>query len=126
MKTKISLNPLSGKTDGGCDPRELHHDAYPTVWDQMLFLPSAYSIDVLLKAVAENHSASSCSPDDVAKIRGRCSRPAGQCSFEAALLMGEHGRDRCFLVQPRNHPGFTLPTDLAGVVPATYDDHGQT
>src|SRR5438093_7733382 len=63
------------------------------------------------------------SPDDVLRIRGATAVvPRGNVLFEAALFMGKHGRDRCFLVQPRAHPAFTLPTDLAGIIPATYDE----
>jgi hypothetical protein len=47
---------------------------------------------------------------------------AGNVVFEAALFIAKHGRDRCFIVQPRNHPAFDSLRDLDGITPATYDE----
>jgi predicted nucleotide-binding protein len=39
------------------------------------------------------------SPDDVSTIRGTTAVvPRGNVIFEAALFIGKHGRDRCFIV----------------------------
>jgi predicted nucleotide-binding protein len=125
MKPRIFIgSSVEGKPIADAIQSNFTHDAYPTVWDQNIFLPSSYPIDSLLKAVA-NHDFGILvlSPDDVSKIRGETSVvPRGNVVFEAALFMGKHGRDRCFLVQPRNNPAFARPTDLEGIIPASYDE----
>lgn len=125
MKPRIFIgSSLEGKPIADAIQANFTYEAYPTVWDQMIFQPSSYPLDSLLNAVAENDfGILVLSPDDVLKIRGATTVvPRGNVLFEAALFMGKHGRDRCFLVQPRNHLAFTLPTDLDGIVPATYDE----
>ena len=86
--------------------------------------PRAYPLDSLLKAVVDHDfGILVLSPDDVSRIRGATAVvPRGNVVFEAALFMGKHGRDRCFLVQPRDHPAFARPTDLEGIIAATYDE----
>ena len=81
-------------------------------------------LESLFKAVVENDFGILVfSPDDVSTIRGTTAVvPRGNVIFEAALFIGKHGRDRCFVVQPRNRPAFELPTDLQGLIPATYDE----
>jgi len=125
MKPKIFIgSSVEGKPIADLIQANFTHDAYPTVWDQMVFPPSSYPLDSLLKAIAaHDFGILVLSPDDVSKIRGITAVvPRGNVLFEAALFMGKHGRDRCFLVQPRDHPAFSLPTDLEGLIPATYDE----
>lgn len=125
MKPRIFIgSSVEGKPIADAIQANFTYDAHPTVWDQMIFLVSSYPLDSLLNAVAENDfGILVLSPDDVSKIRGVTTVvPRGNVLFEAALFIGKHGRDRCFLVQPRDHPAFTLPTDLAGIVPSTYDE----
>jgi 8-oxo-dGTP pyrophosphatase MutT (NUDIX family) len=60
-------------------------------------------------------------PDDVTESRGRgLASPRDNTIFEAGLFMGILGRNRVFLVVPRNIQ-VKLPTDLAGTVIAQYD-----
>ena len=125
MKPRIFIgSSVEGKPVAEAIQANFTRYAYATVWDQMVFPPSSYPLDSLLKAVADNDfGILVLSPDDVSKIRGATVVvPRGNVLFEAALFMGKHGRDRCFLVQPRDQPAFTLPTDLAGIIPATYDE----
>jgi predicted nucleotide-binding protein with TIR-like domain len=126
MKPRIFIgSSVEGKPIAEAIAGNFTHDAYPTVWDQMVFLPSTYPLESLLKAVADHDfGILVLSPDDVLKIKGATAVvPRGNVLFEAALFIGKHGRDRCFLIQPRSHPAFTLPTDLEGIVPATYDEN---
>src|SRR5262249_39617877 len=101
----------------------LSYETYPGVWHQMVFTTSSYPLDSLLVAVMENDFAILVlTPDDLTTIRGDTSPvPRTNVLFEAALFMGKHGRDRCFLVQSRQSP-VLLPTDLQGIIPATYDE----
>src|SRR5438552_5938709 len=122
MKPRIfSGSYIEGKDITSAIQDNFAHDAYPTVWDQNIFLPSSFSLESLLKAVVEHDFGILVfSPDDVSKIRGTTAVvPRGNVLFEAALFIGKHGRDRCFIVQPRNHPAFNRPTDLAGLISAT-------
>jgi len=125
MKPRIFIaSSLEGKPIAETIQSNFSHDAYPTVWHQLTFTLSSYPLESLLDAVSENDFAVMVlSPDDVLRIRNTTAVvPRGNVLFEAALFMGKHGRDRTFLVQPRNHPAFKLPSDLGGVIPATYDE----
>src|SRR5437899_919098 len=125
MKPRIFIgSSVEGKPIADAIQANLTHEAYSTVWNQNIFSPSSYALESLLKAVA-NHDFSILvfSPDDVLRIREATAVvPRTNVVFEAALFIGKHGRDRCFFVHPRNHPDFTLPTDLQGIVSATYDE----
>jgi hypothetical protein len=125
MKPRIFIgSSVEGKPIANAIQANFAHDAYPTVWDQNIFRPSSYTLESLLTAVAEHDFGILVfSPDDVSRIRGRTAVvPRGNVVFEAALFIAKHGRDRCFIVQPRNHPAFDSLTDLDGVTPATYDE----
>jgi len=59
-------------------------------------------------------------PDDIVESRGaRRLTPRDNVLFEAGLFMGRLGRDRTFLVCPRDQ-GVRLPSDLAGMTLAQY------
>src|SRR6266550_1304251 len=125
MKPRIFIgSSVEGKPVADAIQSNFTHEAYPTVWNQDIFLPSSYSLDSLLKAVAQHDFGILVfSPDDVSRIRETTwVVPRGNVVFETALFMGKHGRDRCFLVQPRDHPAFARPTDLEGIIAATYDE----
>jgi hypothetical protein len=125
MKPRIFIgSSVEGKPIADAIQSNFTYEAYPTVWDQNILWPSSYTVDALLKAVASHDfGILVLSPDDVSRIRdASVVVPRGNVLFEAALFMGRHGRDRCFLVQPRNHPAFSRPTDLDGIIPATYDE----
>ena len=60
-------------------------------------------------------------PDDVAITRGEAEQlPRDNVLFELGLFMGKLGRDRCFVVDDRSKQ-MKLPSDLAGVTPATFE-----
>ena len=125
MKPRIFIgSSVEGKPIADAIQANLTHEAYSTVWNQNIFSPSSYALESLLKAVA-NHDFSILvfSPDDVLRIREATAVvPRINVVFEAALFIGKHGRDRCFLVEPRSHPAFERPTDLEGISAATYDE----
>jgi predicted nucleotide-binding protein with TIR-like domain len=124
-KPKVFIgSSVEGKRIADLIHVQLSHVAYPTVWSHMVFTSSGYPIDSLLKVV-RNHDVAVMvlSPDDVSTMRGTTSTvPRSNVVFEAGLFMGRLGRDRCFLVHPRRHPNYTLPTDFLGLTPATYDE----
>ncbi|GAA4903983.1 nucleotide-binding protein [Ferrimonas pelagia] len=60
-------------------------------------------------------------PDDVVKFRDtEVSKARDNVVFELGLFIGSLGRERCFIVQPRDSD-LQLPSDLAGITPATYN-----
>jgi hypothetical protein len=61
--------------------------------------------------------------DDLTISRGT-ERPAARDNvlFELGLFVGGLGRERTFMLYDRTHPP-ALPTDLAGVTPATFEPH---
>jgi len=125
MKPRIFIaSSVEGKPIADVIQYNLSHAAYPKVWSQMVFKISSYPLEALMKAVTEHDfGVVVLSPDDLSILRGMSATvPRSNVIFEAALFMGKYGRDRCFLVQPRNHPDFILPTDLLGLCTATYDE----
>ena len=126
MKPRIFIgSSVEGKHIANAIQSNFADDAYPTVWNQNIFSPSSYTLESLLKAVIEHDFGILVfSPDDVSRIRGQSTIvPRGNVVFEAALFIGKHGRDRCFIVQPKGRRAFERPTDLEGLIAATYDEN---
>jgi hypothetical protein len=63
------------------------------------------------------------SADDLLVSRGEVrASPRDNVLFELGLFIGRLGRDRTFIVYNRANPP-TLPSDLAGITAATFQDH---
>lgn len=102
--------------------RNLQFEVLAAVWPQAEF---QVSVDVLhsLLGHLENYDFGVfvLSPDDVSEIRKMTVATArDNVIFELGLFVGRHGRERTFIVTPRN-ADMHLPTDLLGMAPATYD-----
>lgn len=102
---------------------ELQHDVQCTVWNQGVFEPGKATIEDLTKALDEHEFAIFVFlPEDVATIKGKTSETIrDNVLFELGLFIGKLGRDRNFFVVPKGDDKMHLPSDLAGVTPATYD-----
>jgi predicted nucleotide-binding protein len=100
----------------------LDYDAELTVWPQGVFDVMQYTLEALLQALGDfDFAIVIFAPEDFAEFgdqRGKSFRE--NVLFELGLFLGSLGRQRVFLVMPRDKQ-FRLPTDLLGVTPATYD-----
>lgn len=99
----------------------LDHQAEVTVWKHGFSL-SQNSIDSLVKmAESVDFAIFIFTPDDVANIRDQHKHVVrDNVVFELGLFTGTLGKERCFIVKPRDID-LHLPTDLLGLTPADYN-----
>lgn len=100
----------------------LEHEAEVTVWDQGVFEPSNYNLESLLECVQNSDFGIFVfSADDIIVIRDVEKKTArDNVVFELGLFIGWLGRDRCFIVKPREEKDLHLPTDLLGIKPLDF------
>ena len=100
----------------------LEYDAEVVLWSQGVFGLSEGTLETLTeKASRFDFAVLALTPDDMVVKRGNHKATArDNVLFELGLFMGMFGRYRTFVVHPRNK--LEVPTDLAGVTTATYDD----
>jgi hypothetical protein len=91
------------------------------VWSQGVFGLSQAPIEALDRMSQEfDFAVLVVTPDDVVESRGdRRAAARDNILFEAGLFMGRLGRDRTFLVCPKDG-GMLLPSDLTGLTVAYY------
>jgi len=101
----------------------LERDAEITVWTQGVFELSKYTLDDLLSALDDiEFGVFVLAADDVVRIRGtEHVKARDNVVFELGLFIGRLGKERAFLILPRGHEDFELPTDLLGLTPATFE-----
>ena len=101
----------------------LDFDTEATVWNQDIFKLSQFSLESLSKALdASDFAVFIVCPNDVVSLRGeQYTVSRDNVIFELGMFIGRIGRERTFLVMPREEQGFHMPTDLLGLTPATYD-----
>jgi hypothetical protein len=100
----------------------LEHDADITVWDQGVFEPSQYTLESLLKTLQNSDFGIFVfSADDIVVIRDTQKKTArDNVVFELGLFIGWLGKDRCFIIKPREEPELHLPSDLMGITPLDF------
>lgn len=99
----------------------LQHDVLATVWTNGVFWAGGYPLEALENAVRESDFAVAVAQfEDIVESRGE-RRPTlrDNVLFELGIFMGHLGRRRTILVHPRL-PDLKLPSDLHGLVPASY------
>lgn len=101
--------------------RRLDYVADVNIWNQATFDLSSVTIEALEEKCRESDFAIFVlTPDDV-KIKREKETAAVRDNviFELGLFAGTLGRRRCFLVHDRERK-IDLPSDLAGITPATF------
>ena len=101
----------------------LEYDVDTTVWHQGVFGLSGGTLESLVTAVSDYDFATLVlTADDLLEKRKVSGRgPRDNVLFELGLFMGALGRSRTFIVHSRTTPPM-LPSDLAGVTAATFED----
>jgi predicted transcriptional regulator len=100
----------------------LDHSCEVTIWRNGTFNLSNNTIDSLLeKAAVVDFAVFIFSPDDLLTIRQETKQSVrDNVIFELGLFIGTIGKQRCFIVKPRNII-LHFPTDLLGVTAADYE-----
>ncbi|MCS0337171.1 nucleotide-binding protein [Vibrio diabolicus] len=99
----------------------LDHHAEVTVWKHGFSLSQNTIDDLVRMAESVDFAIFVFTPDDVTTIRDQHKRTVrDNVVFELGLFSGTLGKERCFIVKPRNTE-LHLPTDLLGLNPADYE-----
>lgn len=100
----------------------LENDFLPIIWDQFIFSPSRYAIEILEEQLERiNYAVLIASPDDILISRGvEKSVARDNVLIEIGMFIGALGRKKTFILCP-NKPKIDLPSDLFGLSFATYD-----
>lgn len=99
----------------------LDHDTFPTLWRNGTFRPGSFVLDDLVKkSSAVDFAVFVFTPDDAATIRDEPTHVVrDNVLFELGLFIGALGKERCYVVRPRN-VDMHLPSDLLGVTHVDY------
>jgi len=103
---------------------ELDRDAEVEIWSQGVFGLSEGTLASLVAALDRfDFAILVLSADDMVVKRGEeAAAPRDNVLFELGLFMGGLGVNRVFLLYDRSNTP-SLPSDLAGVTPATFEPH---
>jgi predicted nucleotide-binding protein len=112
---------VEGRTVGSRLAEDLEYQAECTLWSDGVFGLSTGTLESLVAATRDfDFAALVLTPDDVTTKRNQTTNsPRDNVLFELGLFMGALGRARTFIVHCRDDK-LELPSDLAGVTPATY------
>ena len=102
----------------------LDHACEVTIWSQGVFGLGQGTLESLVLALDEyDFAVLVLTADDLVTSRDALSAaPRDNVLFELGFSMGGLGRSRTFIVYDRT-AGLKLPSDLAGVTPATFEPH---
>lgn len=99
----------------------LDRQAEVTVWKHGFALSQSIIESLVQMADTVDFAIFIFTPDDVAQIREKESQVTrDNVVYELGLFTGTLGKDRCFIVKPRD-TDLHLPSDLLGLTAADYD-----
>lgn len=100
----------------------LEFNAEVTIWRSGVFNLSSNALDdLILKSKSVDFAAFIFSPDDIIKMRTEDKNIVrDNVLFELGLFIGALGKDRCFIIKPRD-TDLHFPSDLLGIIPTDYD-----
>jgi hypothetical protein len=107
---------------GNAVQANLESDAEVKVWTQGVAVPGQTIQESLLEELhRSDFGIFVLTPDDVARIRNHTYEVVrDNVIWELGLFTGLLGRERVFMVVPRETPNLRIPNDLLGVTPAEY------
>jgi len=113
---------VEGKYIADAIQANLEYFAWCTIWEHA-FDASGVTIESLLTWCTDTDFAVFVfSEDDIVKMRSsQHAVPRDNVVFESGMFMGELGRDRVFIVVPRDVRDFHMPTDLSGFTSVNYE-----
>ena len=93
-----------------------------TLWNEGFFTPGSSYVEVLVDSLPRfDFAVLVMTPDDLVQSRDvQAFGPRDNVIFELGLFMGHLGRSRTFVLS-QAQVAMKIPSDLAGVVSATYD-----
>jgi len=102
--------------------QNLEDCAQVIVWTQGLFGLSKYSLESLFDTLDETEFGLFVfAPDDEIKIRGQVMGiTRDNVIFELGLFIGRLGRERTFIIMPKDSGDLHLPSDLMGIATAKF------
>ena len=114
---------VEGKLIADLIQEDLDYEVDSTVWHQGVFGLSGGTLETLVTTLDEYDFATLVlTADDLLEKRNISGKsPRDNVLFELGLFMGALGRHRTFIVHSRTNPPM-LPTDLAGITTATYEE----
>lgn len=124
MKQRIFIGSSSEKLKiARAIAGDLSTDHEPTVWNEGIFDLSKDILSGLLDRLDHSDAAVFVlAPDDMTRLREETYKSArDNVVFELGLFIGRLGRERTYFVVPRGETNLRLPTDLLGLVAASYD-----
>ena len=99
----------------------LDHQTDVTVWKNGFTLSQGTIDSLVHMAESVDFAIFIFTPDDIAQIREQQKNISrDNIVFELGLFIGTLGKERCFIVKPRD-TDLHLPTDLLGLTPADYN-----
>lgn len=103
---------------------KMEYDVQVKQWDNAFDLSSITITSLIKRAQESDFGIFVFHPDDKTIIRENLySSVRDNVLFELGLFIGALGLEKCFVMIPKSKEHeFRLPTDLAGVTTATYDD----
>lgn len=103
---------------------KLEQEMRPKIWENAFDLSSITMTALISKTKEVDYAVFVFHPDDKTLIREKeYSSARDNVVLELGMFIGALGLERCFILLPKSaETTFRLPTDLAGVTAAYYDD----